>query len=72
MTVEIAIEALSIQDKIELMDRLWESLSKSPENIPSPAWHGDVLEARRAKLESGESKPIPWEEAKRDILEYGK
>lgn len=72
MSVEIAIETLSVQDKIELMDRLWESLSKSPNEIPSPAWHAAVLAARKAKLESGESKPIPWEEAKRDILEYGK
>lgn len=72
MSVEIAIETLSVQDKIELMDRLWESLSKSPKEIPSPAWHAEVLAARRAKLASGESKPIPWDEAKRDILEYGK
>lgn len=72
MAVDLAIETLSVEEKVDLMDRLWESLAKSPENIPSPAWHGEVLAARQAKMDRGESKPIPWEEAKRQVLDHGK
>lgn len=72
MAVELAIDGLSVQDKIELMNRLWESLAKSPQDIPSPPWHAEVLAARQAKMDRGESKPIPWGDAKREILDYGK
>ena len=32
---------------------LWASLSEKPEEIESPEWHGEVLAARKAKVDSG-------------------
>ena len=38
------------------MEWLWASLSKEQQDIESPEWHGEVLAARQAKVDSGEAK----------------
>jgi len=39
----IPIESLSIEEKILLMERLWDDLSRRPANVPTTDWRGDVL-----------------------------
>ena len=38
------------------MEWLWASLSKRSEEIESPEWHGEVLAARKAKVDSGDAQ----------------
>jgi hypothetical protein len=38
------------------MEWLWASLSEEQQDIESPEWHGEVLAARKAKVESGEAQ----------------
>lgn len=61
---DIALENLSVADKILLMERLWEALSRRPSDVPSPDWHGDILAERRAAVRAGSKEFISWEEAK--------
>ena len=42
------------------MEELWSSLHH--EDISSPEWHRDVLDARRRSVESGESELISLDE----------
>ncbi len=56
--------ALSEDDRAELADRLLDSL---PPDVPSqlhPAWRAE-LRRRAAQVDSGEVKPIPWQEVRR-------
>lgn len=32
------------------MELLWADLSQNPEQVASPAWHGEVLRSRRAQV----------------------
>ena len=64
----IPIEDLSTADKILLMERLWENLSRRPADI-SPNWHGDVLAERRAAVLDGKTAFVDWEEAKSRLRE---
>lgn len=66
---DISIENLSLADKILLMERLWEDLSRRPSDIPSPDWHGDILEERRSAVRAGSKELIPWDEAKKRLRE---
>ncbi|MEY4179323.1 MAG: hypothetical protein RLY70_2897 [Planctomycetota bacterium] len=61
---DIPIESLSLAEKLLLMERLWEELSKHPSNLPSPEWHGDVLAARMAAVKEGKTEFVDWESAK--------
>jgi putative addiction module component (TIGR02574 family) len=50
------IEKMSLSERLEAMELLWDSISDNPENISSPAWHAEVLKKRETKVESGEAE----------------
>jgi putative addiction module component (TIGR02574 family) len=50
------IERMSIAERLQTVELLWDSLAQTPEAVPSPAWHGDVIAARLAKIERGEGE----------------
>lgn len=64
-TFEIA--HLSKEDKLKIMEALWEDLSKDYEDIESPVWHHDVLQDTEQRLELGEERAIDWDTAKKDL-----
>ena len=65
--IRTAIPKLSVAEKLQAMEALWQSLSSKPETVDSPAWHEKELRAREQAVESGKSKFIDWEKAKADI-----
>ena len=65
----IAIDNLSAADKIVLMERLWNDLSRRPTDIASPDWHGDILDDRRAAVHEGRTAFIEWDDAKKRLRE---
>jgi hypothetical protein len=58
---------LTLPEKLQLMEALWDDLTRKPDEFESPAWHKEVLEECRRKAESGEEKFSDWEAAKADI-----
>ena len=66
---KISIESLSIAEKIILMERLWADLSRSPHDIQSPDWHGDVLTARLQAIQEGKTQFVEWNDAKKRLRE---
>lgn len=68
----IPLDQMTIEEKLRALEEIWEDLRKNPESIPSPAWHGEVLAARKERLRTGQSKLIDWNEAKRSIRERAK
>jgi len=50
------IERMSVTERLQAMDQLWDSLNRSGDEIPSPDWHQDVLADRKARVQSGEAK----------------
>ena len=65
--IRTAIPNLSLQEKLQTMEALWQSLSSKAEGLESPAWHENELLERERDIESGKSKFIDWEKAKADI-----
>jgi hypothetical protein len=49
-------EQMSLEEQLQAMELLWSSLSRTPSAVPSPAWHGDILAERMAKIERREGK----------------
>ena len=60
------IESLSRADKLRMMEALWDDLTRDAA-FPVPAWHGDVLAARRALLDQGKEPVSAWGDAKQRI-----
>lgn len=56
MFEESQIEKMSVTERLQAMDQLWDSLNRCGDEIPSPDWHQDVLAERKARAQSGEAK----------------
>lgn len=67
MTIALPLDQMTTREKFDLLELLWEDLSKRPEEIESPDWHREVLEELERKVESGEEKFTELEEAMRQV-----
>ena len=57
-----AIDKMSVSEKVNTMEYIWNALM-SNYTAKAPAWHADVLAARRRKIESGEAEFLTIEES---------
>lgn len=64
------IEKLNIQEKLQMMESLWDSLCASPAIAP-PAWHGDILADREQAILDGSDEFEDWESAKVTLRSQG-
>jgi hypothetical protein len=58
---------MSLADKLELMESLWNDLSQRPDSFPSPAWHRDVLDERKQLVDEGKLQFLDWDSAIDDL-----
>jgi putative addiction module component (TIGR02574 family) len=66
MSKSITIEKLSTAEKMDLMERLWEDLSSSPDYSP-PSWHKEELSRRKTAVKEGRETYTDWNKAKEEI-----
>jgi len=50
------IDRMSMAERLQVMEQLWDALARDPEQTPSPEWHRQVLADRKARAERGEAK----------------
>ena len=58
MSLEAMLAALTPQEKLDAMNILWRDLSANPASVPSPDWHGDVLNGRIRNPSNKASLPL--------------
>jgi putative addiction module component (TIGR02574 family) len=63
----IEIDNLSAEERLELIESLWESLIHDPSSIPVTAAQRRILDERLDEIEAGDDTGIPWEEVKARI-----
>jgi putative addiction module component (TIGR02574 family) len=56
------IEDLSPEQRLQLLDQLWESLRARPDQLPLTAAQRDELDRRLDEMDRGQTEGIPWEE----------
>ena len=67
MSASVDLQEMNVEDKLRLMEALWQDLSSKETNIVSPEWHGDILKERDRLIASGEDTFIDWEIAKKKL-----
>jgi putative addiction module component (TIGR02574 family) len=72
MPIDLPLESLSVAEKIQILERVWESLCARPGDVSSPDWHREVLEERKRRLEKGKATISSWADAKERLLEIGR
>jgi hypothetical protein len=69
MKLTIPLDEMTTAEKLQAMEQIWADLQRVPEEIPSPAWHADVLAAREDRVREGTSQFADWGTAKSRIRE---
>lgn len=67
MNPTIPLEQMSVEAKIELMERTWDDLCHQASGAPVPDWHGEVLAQREQAAARGEDAAEDWDTAKARI-----
>jgi Putative addiction module component len=65
--VVLPLERMSVAEKLEVIDAIWQALIKREGSIPVPDWHKQILESRRRAYLRGDIGYTSWEDAKDEI-----
>ena len=67
----VRIELLSRDERLDLLERLWDSLSETPADVPvTPAQQAELDRRSRAldrDLAKGRALGVPWDEVVRQL-----
>ena len=66
MTVSIealGIDRLSVRERLDLIEQIWDSLPEQVSAEEVPAWHLAELAKRRAQADAAAGEGQPWREA---------
>ncbi|AFY72123.1 addiction module component, TIGR02574 family (plasmid) [Thalassoporum mexicanum PCC 7367] len=58
---------LSIAEKLQLVEDLWDSIAESPEQVPVRDWQKEELAKRKANYLQNPDSGSSWEEVKQRI-----
>ncbi len=58
------IRKMSIIERLQTMEALWDSLVYDEAELESPQWHESILAERKRQIESGEAEFITIEQLK--------
>jgi len=60
---ELGIDRLSVRERLDLIEQLWDSLPEAVAPDEVPVWHKEVLAKRLAEAETNPGGGVPWREA---------
>ncbi|MEK6334353.1 MAG: addiction module protein [Acidobacteriota bacterium] len=67
MVTPLAIDKMTIEEKLQTMEALWNDLCQHEEALPVHEWQKEILDERERQIEEGEAHFVDWEEAKKRI-----
>ena len=62
------LKELPVNERIILMEEIWDSLCHENVEIKSPSWHKDILDERMKLISSGKAEYISIKELKKASL----
>jgi putative addiction module component (TIGR02574 family) len=60
---ELGIDRLSVRERLELIEQIWDTLPEAVGADEVPEWHKEVLAERLAEAEANPGEGVPWREA---------
>ena len=70
MDITLPLNEMTTADKLAVMELLWDDLCRTPEDVPSPAWHGEVLAAPERQLQDGKTRFRDFNEVRKDLEKH--
>ena len=63
----LEIKNLTKEEKLRVMEEIWEDLSNYKEQIDSPEWHNAALQETNHRFNNGLEKSVDWQDAKNEL-----
>ena len=63
----VEIEKMTIHERLQTMELIWDSITHSREEIELPAWHSEILNDRRKIIESGKAEWLTMDELRKEL-----
>jgi hypothetical protein len=67
MLIELPLDKMTIKEKIQTMELIWNDLSKNEDSYVSPSWHENKLAERQERINKGIDQFEDWDQAKKNI-----
>ena len=72
MELALPLDQMTTAEKLRALEQIWEDLCRTPDEVPSPSWHADVLQDREKRVQEDSSRFVDWAEAKQKIRDLTK
>jgi putative addiction module component (TIGR02574 family) len=72
MIEAVEVERMSVAERLQAMELLWRSMTREPDKVKSPAWHGEILAQRLAKVEAGKGQFLTLPQLKQRLAKRAK
>ena len=63
----LGISRLSVDERLELIGAIWDSIANSEPQPQLPDWHRNILNERLAQAEQNPDASIRWEDLKTEL-----
>lgn len=67
MGMSLSVEKMSIEEKFQTMETIWDDLCKKADSISSPPWHEKILNDRENGISNGKDVFVDLNAAKKTI-----
>ena len=61
------LKMLSIEEKLQVMEAIWQDLSGEEAALQSPSWHAEALRETEQRYNEGKEDIFDWSDVKRDL-----
>jgi hypothetical protein len=67
MQTTLPLNTMTVSEKLRIMEEIWDDLCRLDGAIPAPDWHQDALGKREHRADSGQSRFVDLDDAKRRV-----
>lgn len=67
MSITVPLKTMTVEEKVCMMEMLWDDLCQQSGGVQSPDWHESVLSERAQSLDSNKEEFIDWRQIKGSI-----
>jgi len=60
-------DELSAEEKLDYVQSLWDRIAASPEEVPVPEWHKQIVSERLAAYRANPNEGRTWEQVRENI-----
>ncbi len=61
------LKKLPLNEKLQIIEVLWEDLRNQEEAVSVPEWHRKLLDERLKAVEEGREEILEWDDIKHDL-----